>query len=480
MVLAGRRVADGQQVAIKLMLMDGSSEQAPKHVARLIREAKATAALGNEHVVRLYDVDTLADGTCFLVMELLNGEDLAKHVRSRGPLPVGEAVDLVLQASAGVAEAHARGIVHRDLKPHNIFLARRPIGEPIVKVLDFGISKVDEGDDAPLTTTGAVLGSPQYMSIEQFQNSKGVDRRSDIWALGMILHHLLTGRTAYEAGDVAAYLFKLSTELPKPVREHRADVPAAIEAVILRCLEKNPNARFYHVGEFAHALAPFAGPRSAGALAYIQHYAAATPQIVAAPAPQQNHRAIFTNSAYGHSSVQSGTNDAVMRENVHTSEHRRSVALGVVVAAVVVMAGLGLFLQLKSLAQHPLSGAQSSSARIAAAPANVVITVSVNPAHATLEIDGQPVKSPVELPYEDKERTLVVRAEGYAPKTKTFRTGANAYLEVSLDNLSPPPSIPSAEAASPRSVRIAPVAAPSPAPPLTNRKKLKGPMADSL
>jgi Protein tyrosine and serine/threonine kinase/PEGA domain len=323
-----------------------------------------------------------------------------------------------------------------------------------------------------------VLGSPQYMSIEQFQNSKGLDRRSDIWALGMVLHHLLTGRTAYEAADVAAYLFKLSTELPKPVREHRADVPAAIEAVILRCLEKNPNARFYHVGEFAHALAPFAGPRSAGALARIQHYAAATPRIAAAPAPQENLRAISAHSVYGQTSVQSGTNDAVMRENVTLSGSRRNVALGVVVAAVVVMAAVGLVLQSTLPGQPPSSGEQGSSARIAAAPATVVITVAVNPAHATLELDGQTVKSPIELPSEDKERTLVVRAEGYASKTKTFRTAANAYLEVSLDTL-PPPSIAS-EAGSPRTSRVAPGAAPSPAPASTNRKKLKGPMADSL
>ena len=481
-VAAGRRIVDGQRVAIKLLLVDGSSDQAPKHVARLIREAKATAALADEHVVRLYDVDTLEDGTCFLVMELLDGEDLAKHVRTRGPLPVAEAVDLVIQACAGVAEAHARGIVHRDLKPHNLFLARRPIGDPVVKVLDFGISKIDEGEEGPLTTTGDALGSPQYMSLEQFQNSKGVDRRTDIWALGMILHHLLTGKTAYEAGDLATYLFRLSTELPRPVREHRADLPAALEAIILRCLERNPNARYYHVGEFAHALTPFSTARSVGALARIQHYASATPQIAAAPAPPENLQVLQANSTYGQAPVQSGTNDAVMRENVSASGKRRNAALVVFSAAIVCVLGLAFFVARKSSMATPPAIVNAAPGT----PTNVIITVAVNPATATLELDGQTVQSPLELPYDDKDHTLLVRADGHVSKTKTIRPNANAYLDISLDAVAAPEPVPSADTAPERtsrnaSTRPAPAPAPAPTPESTqNRKKLKGPMADSL
>lgn len=278
-VVEGRRLLNGKRVAIKLLNASSAPEQAIKLHARLIREAKATSALLDEHVVRLYDIDILDDGTFFLVMEMLGGEDLAKHVRSRDPLPIQTAVDMILQACSGVAEAHARGIIHRDLKPHNLFLAERLKGPPIVKVLDFGISKTEDPDDPALTTTGSSMGSPQYMSIEQFRNARTVDRRTDIWALGMILHFLLTGRTAYEADNVASYLFRLSMEPPTPVREHRADVPVEIESLILRCLEKDPNSRFDHLGEFALVLAPLAGPAGREALTRIARYAAITPRI---------------------------------------------------------------------------------------------------------------------------------------------------------------------------------------------------------
>lgn len=473
-VVAGRRLADGQRVAIKLLLTD-TSESLPKNAARLIREAKATAALTDEHVVRLYDVDTLDDGTCFLVMELLEGEDLFKVVRSRGPLPLTEAVDMVLQASAGVAEAHARGIVHRDLKPHNLFLSRRSMGPPLVKVLDFGISKFDDGDDAQLTTTGAALGSPQYMAIEQFQNSKYVDRRVDIWALGMILQYLLTGRTAYAAPDVATYLFRLSTEKPTPLRVQRADVPAGVEAVVLRCLEKNPNARFVHVGELAQSLAPWAGPTSFPILDRIRHYAGFMPPVAEVPAPLENSQPLMPHAVLQGTPLPSGTHDPVAREHVTTSgRNQGSKALVLVAALGIVAIGLAGFVVMRSSSdERPVPVPVSSDSAI---PGKVVMTVAVTPAHATLEINGRRVTSPFELARSEQEQTLLVQADGYAAKTKMIRPTANVYLEIALDALAATP--PSATV-QPK-VGATPPPAASPAGMGTNRKKRKGPMTESL
>jgi len=477
-VVAARRLADGQPVAVKLLIAD-ATDASPKNAVRLIREAKATAALTDENVVRLYDVDTLDDGMCFLVMELLDGEDLHKVVRRRGPLSVTEAVDLILQASAGVAEAHARGIVHRDLKPHNLFLARRAMGAPVVKVLDFGISKFD-GDDTQLTTTGSALGSPQYMAIEQFQNSKNVDRRADIWALGMILHYLLTGRTAYEAPDVATYLFRLSTELPTPLRLQRPDVPAEIEAAVLRCLEKNPNARFGHVGEWAQSLAPFAGPTSGAIFARIRHYVAFMPPVVDVRAPQENLRRIGADSPQGRAALPSLTNGAVARENDSMQAPNRNpkALVGIAALSAVVVIGLAALVFLKNSPEKmsPVSAASPSTPMPAAN--QVVITVAVNPPQATIAVDGQRVKSPFELPQSEVERTLVVQADGYVSKTKLIRPMANAYLEITLEEISRGAAGPVATAgnASP-----SPLPAPG-APPAatTNKKKLKGPMTESL
>jgi len=188
-VVAARHIQLETRVAIKLLLpaMLDNSEA----VMRFAREARAASKINNEHVVRVFDVGTLPSGAPFMVMEFLEGEDLSAWIAQRGPLPIDLAVDFVLQACVAVADAHCLGIVHRDLKPANLFSLRRSDGQFVIKVLDFGISKVaDSGATGPVgsvTHTSAIMGSPHYMSPEQMRSSKEVDARADIWALGVIL-----------------------------------------------------------------------------------------------------------------------------------------------------------------------------------------------------------------------------------------------------------------------------------------------------
>jgi serine/threonine-protein kinase len=191
-------------------------------------------------------------------MEYLEGTDLGGLVRQRGPLPPEEAIDYVLQACHAVAEAHAHGIIHRDLKPANLFLTRRPDGGPLVKVLDFGIAKIVGVEGAPdLTATSQYMGSPSYMSPEQVRSAKRVDARTDLWALGVILYELLSGAPPFDGESTGDVFVKISTEPPRPFMP---PIPMpGIEAVILRCLEKDPEQRFRDVGELAAALLPFAG-----------------------------------------------------------------------------------------------------------------------------------------------------------------------------------------------------------------------------
>ena len=243
-----------QRVAIKVLRHAGAVA-----AERMMREARATVVLHSEHIVRVMDVGHHGEHV-FLVMEQLEGEDLATTLRNRGPLPREEAVDYVLQACAGVAEAHARGVIHRDLKPSNLFLTRRSDGSPLVKVLDFGISKVTSGPDAEASLTGPaeVIGSPMYMAPEQIRATKDVDHRTDIWALGVILFRLLTGKAPFAGGGtIASTMAAVLEDDPTTLRGIVPDVPRALEAVTDRCLAKDPEDRFASVADLAAALAPF-------------------------------------------------------------------------------------------------------------------------------------------------------------------------------------------------------------------------------
>ncbi len=247
-----------QPVALKFLRSD--RERRPDVLARFVREARAAARLRGEHAVRILDVDDSDGGDPFIVMEFLQGIDLEQYLLKQGPLAVQEAVDLLLQACAGIAEAHALGMVHRDLKPANLFLTDAH-GGSIVKLLDFGIAKalVAEPSEALfITEPTSTMGSPAYMSPEQLRNPAEVDARSDIWSLGVVLYQLLCSALPFEATNTAALAARIVADPPQPLLLKRSDVPAALEQVIFRCLEKPPQNRYQNVVTFAEALAPFA------------------------------------------------------------------------------------------------------------------------------------------------------------------------------------------------------------------------------
>ena len=258
-VLGAQDTSLGRRVAIKF-LSPGKSRN-DSAVARFVREARAAASIQSEHVVRVFEVSTLPNGASYIVMEHLSGGDLSQVLDSRGPLPFQEAVDYLLQACEAIGEAHGYGIVHRDLKPQNLFLMTSPDGLPFVKVLDFGISKAVDDLAPNLTSTDAVMGTPLYMSPEQVRSLKNVDLRSDIWALGAILFELLTNAPVFEAATVTALCAAIAMDPPIPLRAKRPDAPAALEAVILRCMHKDPLGRYEDVAALAEALAPFASER---------------------------------------------------------------------------------------------------------------------------------------------------------------------------------------------------------------------------
>jgi serine/threonine-protein kinase len=263
-VIAAYHIQLNEKVAIKFLLPEALSDAAA--VARFAREAQAAVKIKSEHVARVSDVGTLPNGAPYMVMEYLDGGDLAAWIEQRGALPVEQAVEFVLQACVAVADAHALGIVHRDLKPANLFCVRRSDGQLSIKVLDFGISKMADftrtGSAVAMTRTSVVMGTPLYMSPEQMRSSKDVDAQTDIWALGAILFELIAGRTAFLAESVTELAIKVHSEATPSIRSFRPDVAIELEAVIGKCLEKERCRRYHDVGELARALLPFAPPRA--------------------------------------------------------------------------------------------------------------------------------------------------------------------------------------------------------------------------
>ncbi len=221
-------------------------------MARFQREAEAASVLTHPNVVSVVDVDRAADGTPYIVAELLEGEQLGEHLDRMGHLAPGRAVAIVRQICRALAVAHERGIVHRDMKPENVFLAGE---DRQVKVLDFGISMVGDNNSS-LTRTGMVMGTPDYMPPEQAKGQR-VDRRADIYAVGAILYRALTGRKPFDESDQMATLTAVLVQEPKRPRTLNAAIPAGLEVVVQRAMAKEPRERYQTMLEFEQDLAAF-------------------------------------------------------------------------------------------------------------------------------------------------------------------------------------------------------------------------------
>jgi serine/threonine-protein kinase len=266
-VVAARHMQLGERVAIKCLLpqvLDRTDV-----VTRFLREGQAAARIRSEHIARVYDVGTLENGVPYLVMEYLEGSDLGALLRAQGRFPIEDAVDYVLQACEALADVHALGIIHRDLKPGNLFLTQRNDGMPVIKLIDFGISKVGPQEDPvgpptskeEVTQADVTMGTPSFMSPEQMVSARDVDARSDIWSLGIILHCLLTSRVPFQGTNVME-VYDLILKGAPPLRRFRSDAPERLEKIVLRCLRKDRKERYDNVGELAAELAAYGPPHA--------------------------------------------------------------------------------------------------------------------------------------------------------------------------------------------------------------------------
>jgi serine/threonine-protein kinase len=446
-VLSATHLGLGQRVAIKVLTVPPDDARLDEARERFLREGRSTAALISDHVVRVYDVGTLADGSPFMVMELLRGQDLSRTLQQQGALPIELAVDCVRQAADAISAAHAQGIVHRDLKPSNLFLTQRSDGSPLVKVLDFGISKAMSAELDPitgsLTATRSVLGTPFYMSPEQVRDAKKVDARTDIWSLGLILHELLSASPAFEGTTLPGVCAAIAADPPAALRLKRPEVPVELEAIVLKCLEKDPARRFQSARELGDRLAPWSGRplASASSLGPLSDQTIRSQPLFEASELHDGSTvslssdkgtlasAVFTQSGSRIVAATSGAHESsslpptqrASRPTTAPQRHRR-LTVGIGLAACALVAAL---LWLRGGTEAPSAPAAAPSllpdSRLPASspsPRAFAVEIESTPAGADVFEGEQKLgRTPLRVTVTESPRTFTVRKAGFLPYT---------------------------------------------------------------
>ena len=239
----------GRNIAIKIARPSAVDASAG---ARLVREARAAGAINHPNVCGVTDTGTLDDGRTYLVMERLHGETLTSCLMRTGALDAEDAIDIALQILSALDAAHAMGIVHRDVKPDNIFLVPRSGCTPTVKLLDFGLCCINSpqlADEINLTHAGQVVGTPEYMAPEQVYGSRAFDARIDVYAAGVILYEMLSGRRAFTGKDVRAVVMSVLSKPPPSLRSLRPDLPPIVERIVMRAMDRERHFRYRSAAE---------------------------------------------------------------------------------------------------------------------------------------------------------------------------------------------------------------------------------------
>ena len=242
----------GKKVALKVIHRELAGNR--EVVQRFFQEAKAVNKIGNDHIVEIHDFGVTPEGDHFYIMEYLEGRTLAQILSKEKTVDVMRALHIGAQIAGSLASAHAAGVIHRDLKPDNIMLMQR-MGDPdFVKVLDFGLAKMFAEGSGVKTAVGVLLGTPQYMSPEACESKPGIDHRTDVYALGILLFQMMTGRLPFDGESMGEVLVKQVTQLPPPPRGLNPSIPPSVEQILLRCLAKPVDARFQSMTALREAL----------------------------------------------------------------------------------------------------------------------------------------------------------------------------------------------------------------------------------
>ncbi len=449
-VYAARHKVIDKRVAIKVLRGEMANDNELNE--RFLQEARAASAIGNQHIVDISDFGKLPDGSTYFAMEFLDGKSLgALLTDEKGPMPVPRLCRIAKQIAQGLAAAHAASIVHRDLKPDNLMLITRGRERDFVKILDFGIAKVGSATKR-VTRAGSVFGTPHYMSPEQAAGA-AVDHRTDIYALGVILYEMASGKVPFDADNFMGILTQHMYKAPVPIRAlvPEIDVPAGLDAIVLKCLTKKPEGRYAGMDDLVtdlekleHGVLPEAVGEMMGRSGgfnvpadYFRSSAMPAP-VPASPREPRKRWPLYATIA--------------------------AVATGVAVVGVVLARSGNSPAQTPAApvmaAPPPVTPAPAITApptptvtatpSAAVAPATHEVIVSVTPADATITRDGSDLgPAPLALHVADGETaTLVLTHKGY--RTKTVKVDGNAPRQIlSLDPVAGPAPRPAANAATP-------------------------------
>jgi serine/threonine protein kinase len=361
-VFEGENVRISRRVAIKVL--HGAALSNAETVQRFEREAQAAGRIGSEHILEILDLGVLPDGERYMVMEYLAGDSLSARIRRVGRMTPEQIVPLVRQALVGLGAAHTAGIVHRDLKPDNIFVLNERSGiRDYVKIIDFGISKFNVlGGDMSMTRTGAVMGTPFYMSPEQAKGSGGVDARTDLYAMGVILYEAVTGEVPFTANTFNELMFKIVLSDPTPLTQVVPDISPAFAALVSKAMARDAAQRFGSAEEMIRALDEL-GVRAGGD----------------APRPSPGYE-IRSEPRAGLASASGASTQgsfATSQQGLPPAKSNKS-ALGVVAVAAVLVVGGGAFAAMKLFSGKKTDAAPTAAATTATAPA---AAVAPPPAH---------------------------------------------------------------------------------------------------
>ncbi len=392
-VVAARHIQLDAPVALKFMTDEALADHTL--VTRFLREARATARLRGEHVIRVSDVGELDSGAPYMVMEHLQGQDLAALLASLGPPPVSSAVDYVVQACEGLDEAHRAGIVHRDIKPSNLFLTRRPNGTPCIKVLDFGISKsvrILHASELHSTSDHAVFGTPLYMAPEQMRAAHDVDARADLWSLGASLYELLTGAVPFPAESIVTLAYRIANEAPRSLRATRPEIPDGLERIVLRCLERDRAHRFPDARSLAIALEAFRA-HSVGESPHAQGDDEEM-TMIDRPAIESPMVPPVADESLGTSSVSWGPS----KRPAEAAKRRRQAGYVAAFVGVSVAAAIGFTRSEPSPGPSPATLLHAPVAKSVAAAAEAPLSVVLAPLPEPTAADEPPTVSVTDLP----------------------------------------------------------------------------------
>jgi len=442
-VISARHTELGEMVALKFLRPEALVH--PELVERFAREARAAAKIRSEHVANVFDVGTLPDGTPFIVMEYLAGKDLADYLHQEGALPISVAVEYIMQACEALAAAHSHGIVHRDIKPENLFLTRQAQGMNIIKVLDFGISKISlPRGKRDLVRTQMALGSPVYMSPEQIRRSDQVDARSDIWAIGCVLFELLTGVTAFDEPSLLELSAAILEREPVPLVTLRPDASEELEAVVLKCLSKNPDDRYQNVAELTVALFQFAPRRARISAERCYHMLKNAGLIHTELELSSVHPPSFESGRVTTPSVSQRTTtpaaiDLLVADDAPAKAPRQGGKLAIFVAVGVLAAAAGVLALQGQTGAAPVAAAPQRGAELpAASPANAAPAKPVSV--VDLDLEPAPTASALQAAKGQRSSTrpnAKTQAKPTAVRAATATTGTAKRPRSGDDDLDP-------------------------------------------